>query len=83
MSFKKGFSSVLLEEKNNYYLIALLVVTILIFGGNSSDLVGNELSLKIKFWGWVGIGNILFLIGSFAAYSWLGKSKSSNSTDAH
>ena len=72
-----------LKKKNNYYLIALLVVTILIFGGNSSDLVGNELSLKIKFWGWVGIGNILFLIGSFATYNWLGKSKSSNSTDAH
>ena len=72
-----------LKKKPNYYLIALMVITILIFGGNSSDLVGNELTLKIKFWGWVGIGNILFIVGSFAAFNWLRKSESDKSIEAH
>ncbi len=64
-----------LKLKANYYLIALMVIAILIFGGNSSDLVGKELTLKIKFWGWVGIGNILFIVGSFATFNWLKKNQ--------
>jgi len=36
------------------------------YGGNSTDLVGNVLTLKIKFWGILGIGNLIII--SIAMY---------------
>lgn len=58
-----------LKKENNYYWIIVFILIILMYGGNSSDLVGNELSYKIKIWGWVGIGNLLIILSSFLVFN--------------
>ena len=50
-----------LNNYRNYYIIALFIIAILMYGGNSTDLVGKELTIKIKFWGFVGIGNLILV----------------------
>ncbi len=62
-----------LKKENNYYWIIGFILIILMFGGNSSDLVGNELSYKIKIWGWVGIGNLFILLSSFLVFNKMNK----------
>ncbi len=57
-----------LKNKKNYLWITAFVLVVFLFGGNSQDLVGKELTLKIKFWGWVGIANIIFIITLITSY---------------
>ncbi len=57
-----------LKNKKNYLWIAVFVLIVFMFGGNSQDLVGKELTLKIKFWGWVGIANLIFIITLITTY---------------
>jgi hypothetical protein len=55
------------DQKNHFYNI-LFAVVIFMYGGNSSDLVGNELSNDIKYWGFVGIGNLIIIGSAFVVY---------------
>ncbi len=55
------------DQKNHIYNI-LFAVVIFMYGGNSSDLVGNELSSDIKYWGFVGIGNLLIIGAAIVVY---------------
>jgi len=57
-----------LKNKKNYLWIGIFVLVVFMFGGNSQDLVGKELTLKIKEWGWVGIANLIFIITLITAY---------------
>jgi len=62
-----------LQQIKKYYWSLIFIIVILIYGGNSSDLVGNDLSLKIKFWGFVGIGNLMIFAAAFIVYLRRGK----------
>ena len=53
-----------LSIAKNYWFIALFSAFIIMYGGNSTDLVGHDLTLIIKYGGVLGIANILIL--SFA-----------------
>jgi hypothetical protein len=57
-----------LQQIRKYYWTILFIIVIFIYGGNSSDLVGNDLSLKIKFWGFVGIGNLMIICAAICIY---------------
>lgn len=58
-----------LTNYRNYYLLALFIIAVLMYGGNSTDLVGKELTIKIKFWGFVGIGNLIMISLILIIYS--------------
>lgn len=58
-----------LKNKANYLWIALFVLAVFMFAGNSQDLVGKDLTMKIKFWGWVGIANLSFITLLMVFYS--------------
>jgi len=55
------------DQKNHIYNIIFFLI-IFMYGGNSSDLVGNELSNDIKYWGFVGIGNLLIIGAAISVY---------------
>jgi len=57
-----------LQQIKKYYWSILFMVAILIYGGNSSDLIGNDLSIKVKLWGFVGIGNLMILGSAISVY---------------
>ena len=57
-----------LQESKNYWLIGLFIIAIFMYGGNSTDLVGNDLTLKIKLWGFLGIGNLMIISMAMIVY---------------
>ena len=61
-----AFIIIYLKSYKNYYILTLFVIAALMYGGNSTDLVGKVLTLKIKFWGLLGIGNLMIV--SIAMY---------------
>ena len=50
-----------LSIAKNYWLIVLFSIFIIMYGGNSTDLVGHDLTLVIKYGGVLGIANLLIL----------------------
>jgi len=61
-----AFVILYLKTNMNYYILTLFIVAAFMYGGNSTDLVGVDLTLKIKFWGFLGIGNLIII--SIAMY---------------
>lgn len=65
-----AFVILYLISNKNYYILVLFFIGALMYGGNSTDLVGADLTLKIKFWGFLGIGNLIILsIAMYLFYS--------------
>ncbi len=57
-----------LSLAKNYWFIALFSIFILMYGGNSTDLVGHEMTLQIKHMGILGIANIFILSSAMLIY---------------
>jgi hypothetical protein len=54
--------------KRKYWLIPVMIILIFFYGGNSYDLLGRDLSLKLFSMGLLGLSNILIIILSLFLY---------------
>lgn len=64
-----------IRNLKNYIFASIFTLIIIMYGGNSSDIVGNELSIDIKYWGFVGIGNLLIIASAFLIYQYGNRKK--------
>lgn len=68
-----------------YWLIPVMIILIFFYGGNSSDLLGRDLSLNLFSMGLLGLSNILIVFLSLVLYldfrkkMWISQDKEGNS----
>lgn len=49
------------RRHTSWWWVVLLVMILVLYGGNSSDLLGKDLSVKVDQWGLLGISNVMLI----------------------